>query len=57
MFQRRKKIERLPLTDFIKENYRRNRDADIEYRYMHTWGGGLNWESITHLYAYHAENR
>ena len=37
-------MERLPLTDFTKENYSRTRDADIEYRYTHTRGGGTNWE-------------
>lgn len=40
----------MPLTDFTKENYRRNRDADIEYRYMHTWGRGTNWESSADIY-------
>ena len=41
----------MPLTDFTKENYRRNRDADIEYRYMHTWGRGTNWESSADIYT------
>ena len=40
----KKKIERLPLTDFTKENYSRTRDADIEYRYTHTRRQGTNWE-------------
>lgn len=40
----------MPLTDFTKENYSRTRDADIEYRYTHTWGRGTNWERSIDIY-------